>query len=198
MPPLLTTAGEIGRCAMAPGACRTVPSSVHMNPVLLKPQSDVGSQIVVQGKVAGQAKGGTTRLSSQGPRLVMESFEQVSAGADLVIVEGAGSPAEINLRAGDIANMGLPPGLTYPSFSSAISTGGVIASLVGTHAILPENDRRMVTGLPHQQVSAAMYALRRRHRIGPPVYRLALLRRRALAEKWPGGCLPKTPSFSRG
>ncbi|PDT54750.1 MULTISPECIES: cobyric acid synthase [Sinorhizobium] len=140
--------GEIGRAQWLQSLAARVPSSVHMNPVLLKPQSDVGSQIILQGKVAGQAKG--REYQALKPKLlgaVMESFEHISAGADLVVVEGAGSPAEINLRAGDIANMGFATRADVPVvLVGDIDRGGVIASLVGTHAILPEEDRRMVTG----------------------------------------------------
>lgn len=140
--------GEIGRAQWLQSLAARVPSSVHMNPVLLKPQSDTGSQIVVQGRVAGQARGRDYQALK--PKLmdaVMESFAAVSAGADLVVVEGAGSPAEINLRAGDIANMGFATRAGVPVvLVGDIDRGGVIASLVGTHAILPEEDRRMVTG----------------------------------------------------
>lgn len=140
--------GEIGRAQWLQSLAARVPSSVHMNPVLLKPQSDVGSQIIVQGRVFGQAKGRDYQALK--PKLmgaVMESFETVADGADLVVVEGAGSPAEINLRAGDIANMGFATRAGVPVvLVGDIDRGGVIASLVGTHAILPEEDRRMVTG----------------------------------------------------
>src|SRR3954467_11488111 len=99
--------GEIGRAQWLQSLAARTPSSVHMNPVLLKPQSENGSQIIVQGRVFGQAKGRDyQRLKPQLLASVLESFGKVSEGADLVIVEGAGSPAEINLRAGDIANMG--------------------------------------------------------------------------------------------
>ena len=86
--------GEIGRAQWLQAMAARTPSSVHMNPVLLKPQSDTGSQIIVQGRVFGQAKGRDYQALK--PRLmdaVMESFESVCAGADLVVVEGAGSPA---------------------------------------------------------------------------------------------------------
>lgn len=140
--------GEIGRAQWLQAMAARVPSSVHMNPVLLKPQSDTGSQIVVQGKVFGQAKGRDYQALK--PKLlgaVLDSFEAVSEGADLVVVEGAGSPAEINLRAGDIANMGFATRAGVPVvLVGDIDRGGVIASLVGTHAILPEEDRSMVTG----------------------------------------------------
>ena len=140
--------GEIGRAQWLQALACGVPSSVHMNPVLLKPQSENGSQIIVQGKVYGTAKGRDYQALK--PKLlsaVMESFAKVSEDADLVIVEGAGSPAEINLRAGDIANMGFATAANVPVvLVGDIDRGGVIASLVGTHAILPPQDRAMVKG----------------------------------------------------
>ena len=99
--------GEIGRAqALQALACRT-PSTVHMNPVLLKPQSDIGAQVVVRGKVVGNYK--ARAFQGLKPDLLattVESYRLLAAEADLVLVEGAGSPAETNLRAGDIANMG--------------------------------------------------------------------------------------------
>ncbi len=140
--------GEIGRAQWLQSLAARVPSSVHMNPVLLKPQSENGSQIIVQGRVFGQAKGRDyQRLKPQLLSSVLESFAKVSEGADLVIVEGAGSPAEINLRAGDIANMGFATRANVPVvLVGDIDRGGVIASLVGTHAILSEEDRGMISG----------------------------------------------------
>ena len=140
--------GEIGRAQWLQAWAARMPSSVHMNPVLLKPQSDVGSQIVLQGKVWGQARGRDyQRLKPQLLDAVLESFSMVGKQADLVIVEGAGSPAEINLRAGDIANMGFATRAGVPVvLVGDIDRGGVIASLVGTHTILPEEDRRMISG----------------------------------------------------
>ncbi|WP_421873147.1 cobyric acid synthase [Pararhizobium sp.] len=140
--------GEIGRAQWLQSMAARIPSSVHMNPVLLKPQSETGSQIIVQGKVAGQARGRDYQALK--PKLmgaVMESFEIVRSGKDLVVVEGAGSPAEINLRAGDIANMGFATRANVPVvLVGDIDRGGVIASLVGTHAILPGEDRAMISG----------------------------------------------------
>ncbi|WP_416796700.1 cobyric acid synthase [Ciceribacter azotifigens] len=140
--------GEIGRAQWLQALAARTPSSVHMNPVLLKPQSDTGSQIILQGRVFGQAKGRDyQRLKPQLLSAVLESYETVRDGADLVIVEGAGSPAEINLRAGDIANMGFASRAKVPVvLVGDIDRGGVIASLVGTHTILPPEDRAMITG----------------------------------------------------
>jgi len=140
--------GEIGRAQWLQALAARTPSSVHMNPVLLKPQSDTGSQIILQGRVFGQAKGRDyQRLKPQLLSAVLESYEKVRDGADLVIVEGAGSPAEINLRAGDIANMGFATRANVPVvLVGDIDRGGVIASLVGTHTILPPEDRAMITG----------------------------------------------------
>lgn len=140
--------GEIGRAQWLQALACGVAPSIHMNPVLLKPQSDSGSQVVIHGKVWGTAKGRDYQAIK--PRFldaVMESYEKLAAEADLVIVEGAGSPAEINLRAGDIANMGFATRANVPVvLVGDIDRGGVIASLVGTHAILPDADRAMVTG----------------------------------------------------
>ncbi|MDL2407928.1 cobyric acid synthase [Rhizobium calliandrae] len=140
--------GEIGRAQWLQSLAARVPSSVHMNPVLLKPQSETGSQIIVQGKVWGQAKGRDYQaLKPQLLGAVLQSFATMRAGTDLVIVEGAGSPAEINLRKGDIANMGFATRANVPVvLVGDIDRGGVIASLVGTHHILPDEDRRMIRG----------------------------------------------------
>ena len=140
--------GEIGRAQWLQALACGVPSSVHMNPVLLKPQTDMGSQVIVQGQVRGEARGRYYQeLKPQLMAAVMESFARVSEGADLVLVEGAGSPAEINLRAGDIANMGFATQADVPVvLVGDIDRGGVIASLVGTHTILSEQDRAMVRG----------------------------------------------------
>jgi len=140
--------GEIGRAQWLQALACGVPSSVHMNPVLLKPQTDMGSQVVVQGKVRGEARGRYyQQLKPQLMAAVMESYAIVSEGADLVFIEGAGSPAEINLRAGDIANMGFATQANVPVILVGdIDRGGVIASLVGTHTILSDEDRAMVHG----------------------------------------------------
>lgn len=140
--------GEIGRAQWLQAWAARTPSSVHMNPVLLKPQSETGSQIIVQGKVWGQAKGRDyQRLKPKLIDAVLESFSELYAQSDLIVVEGAGSPAEINLRAGDIANMGFATRADIPVvLVGDIDRGGVIASLVGTHAILPPEDRAMITG----------------------------------------------------
>lgn len=140
--------GEIGRAQWLQAlACRT-PPSVHMNPVLLKPQSENGSQIVVQGRVRGEAKGRDyQKLKPDLLASVLDSYEVLRGQADIILVEGAGSPAEINLRAGDIANMGFATVANVPVvLVGDIDRGGVIASLVGTHAILPEQDRAMIRG----------------------------------------------------
>ncbi len=140
--------GEIGRAQWLQALACGVAPSVHMNPVLLKPQSETGSQIIVQGRVWGQAKGRDyQRLKPQLMDAVMQSFNTVCDDADIVLVEGAGSPAEINLRAGDIANMGFASKAGVPVVMVAdIDRGGVIASLVGTHTILPEEDRKQIRG----------------------------------------------------
>ena len=140
--------GEIGRGTWLQALACGVTPSVHMNPVLLKPQSDIGSQIIVQGRVFGEAQARDYQLL-RADLLdgVLDSWRKVQEDADLVVVEGAGSPAEINLRDRDIANMGFATRADVPVvLVGDIDRGGVIAALAGTHLILPEEDRRMIAG----------------------------------------------------
>jgi len=140
--------GEIGRAqALQARACGVAPS-VHMNPVLLKPQSEIGAQVVVQGKVWGEAKARNYRaLKPQLLPAVLDSFARLSEDADLVLVEGAGSPAEVNLREGDIANMGFAEAADVPVLLVGdIDRGGVIASIVGTMKLLPESEAARIKG----------------------------------------------------
>jgi len=140
--------GEIGRAQAVQALAAKVPLSVHHNPVLLKPESDRRSQIVVHGHPVGTLV--AERFVSDRATLlqpVLESFDHLRNTADIVIVEGAGSPAETNLRAGDIANMGFALAANVPVILAGdIDRGGVIASLVGTHVVLDDNDRSMIRG----------------------------------------------------
>ena len=140
--------GEIGRAQALQARAAGVAPSVHMNPVLLKPQSETGSQVVVQGRVFATAR--AREYQAMKPRLmphVLDSFARLRAEADLVLVEGAGSASEINLRAGDIANMGFARATGTPVvLVGDIDRGGVIASLVGTQAVLPPEDAAMIRG----------------------------------------------------
>jgi len=140
--------GEIGRAqALQARACQ-VSASVHMNPVLLKPQSEVGSQVVVQGKIWGNAK--AREYQGLKPKLlcaVLESFAHLRAHADLVLIEGAGSAAEVNLRANDIANMGFAQAANVPVvLIGDIDRGGVIAQIVGTKAVIDALDAALIKG----------------------------------------------------
>ena len=140
--------GEIGRAQALQARAAGVLPSVHMNPVLLKPQSETGSQIVVQGRVIGNARARAYQAMKPGLLpAVLDSFARMRAEADIVLVEGAGSASEINLRTGDIANMGFAQAADVPVVVVGdIDRGGVIASLVGTHAVLDVADRAMVAG----------------------------------------------------
>jgi adenosylcobyric acid synthase len=140
--------GEIGRAqALQARAARIAPVA-DMNPVLLKPQSETGAQVVVQGKVFATARAAEYHaLKPQLMARVTESYERLSAKADLVLVEGAGSPAEINLRAGDIANMGFAAAADLPVLLVGdIDRGGVIAAFAGTMALLSADERARVKG----------------------------------------------------
>lgn len=140
--------GEIGRAQALQARAAGVAATVHMNPVLLKPQSEIGAQVVVQGRMAGTAR--AREYQSWKPRLmaaVLDSFARLSAEADLVLVEGAGSASEVNLRPGDIANMGFARATDTPVvLVGDIDRGGVIASLVGTQAVLDPADAALVRG----------------------------------------------------
>ncbi len=140
--------GEIGRAQALQALAAGLAPLVDMNPVLLKPEGETGSQIIVQGRRVA-----TLRARDYGafkptllPR-VLESFGRLAAKYDLVIVEGAGSPAEVNLRAGDIANMGFARAAGVPVvLAGDIDRGGVIAQIVGTQAVLDPADAAMVRG----------------------------------------------------
>ena len=140
--------GEIGRStALQALACRT-PPTVDMNPVLLKPQSDIGAQLIVRGRRVGvmqaSAHGRDKRELLQ---IAVESYRRLQNEAQLVIVEGAGSPAETNLRANDIANMGFAHAADLSVvLVGDIDRGHVIASLIGAHAVLDEADRARIRG----------------------------------------------------
>jgi adenosylcobyric acid synthase len=140
--------GEIGRAQALQARACFCPPSVHMNPVLLKPQSEIGAQIVIQGKIFGTAKARDYQaLKPQMMAFVADSFARLRAEADLVLVEGAGSPAEVNLRKGDIANMGFARAQNVPVvLIGDIDRGGVIAQIVGTKAVLDPEDSAMVRG----------------------------------------------------
>ena len=140
--------GEIGRAqALQARACGLAPTT-DMNPVLLKPQAAGAAQLVVAGEVRGAVAAREYRALA--PSLlpaVLAAFGRLADSADLVLVEGAGSPAEINLRHGDIANMGFAEAADVPvALIGDIERGGVIAQLVGTHALLSPGERARLAG----------------------------------------------------
>ncbi|TZG27186.1 cobyric acid synthase [Sphingomonas montanisoli] len=140
--------GEIGRAQALQAVAARTPLHSDMNPVLLKPQADRTSQLIVHGQVRGTL-GAANFREARRPLLgeVLASFERLKAQSDIVIVEGAGSPAEINLRAGDIANMGFARAADVPVILVGdIDRGGVIASIVGTQAVIDADDAAMIRG----------------------------------------------------
>jgi adenosylcobyric acid synthase len=143
-----TDGGEIGRAQALQARAARAASTVHMNPVLLKPQSEIGAQIVVQGRVHGVAKAlAYQHMKPELMQFVLDSFSRLKHEADIVLVEGAGSASEVNLRANDIANMGFARAAEVPVvLVGDIDRGGVIASLVGTKAVIAPADAAMVRG----------------------------------------------------
>ncbi len=140
--------GEIGRAQALQAQAARIDPTVDMNPVLLKPECESGAQVIVQGKrwATLSARDYTARKHELlAP--VLESFHRLGTDADLVLIEGAGSPAEINLRANDIANMGFADAADAPVvLVGDIDRGGVIAALVGTFAVLPKDERSRIKG----------------------------------------------------
>ncbi|NNE53152.1 MAG: cobyric acid synthase [Sulfitobacter sp.] len=140
--------GEIGRAQALQARAAGVAPHTDMNPILLKPQSSTGAQVIVQGQIAGHQEAATygQRKAALMPA-VLDSFQRLAGHCDLIIVEGAGSPAETNLRKGDIANMGFATEARVPVILMGdIDRGGVIAQIVGTQAVLEPEDRERVKG----------------------------------------------------
>ena len=140
--------GEIGRAQALQALAAGLAPHTDMNPVLLKPETDTGAQVVVQGRRLMRSEAGdygALKGRLMGP--VLDSFERLKAGHELVIVEGAGSPAEVNLRARDIANMGFAEAACVPVvLAGDIDRGGVIAQIVGTQAVLDPDDAARIEG----------------------------------------------------
>jgi len=140
--------GEIGRAQALQAMAARVEPHTDMNPVLLKPQADRTSQLIVHGEVRGVLGTGNFK-AGRGALLteVLDSFRRLEAQCDIVVVEGAGSPAEINLREGDIANMGFARAADVPVLLVGdIDRGGVIAAIVGTKAVIDPDDAAMIRG----------------------------------------------------
>ena len=140
--------GEIGRAQALQARAAGLAPRIDMNPVLLKPESETGAQVVVQGRrlTTVRARGYATLKPQLLPR-VIESFGRLASAHELILVEGAGSPAEVNLRAGDIANMGFAQAAGVPVvLLGDIDRGGVIAQLVGSHAVLDAADAALIRG----------------------------------------------------
>jgi adenosylcobyric acid synthase len=140
--------GEIGRAqAVQAQACGLSPHT-DMNPVLLKPNSDTGCQVIIHGKVLGNQEAAAYHdYKKTAMQAVMTSWHRLSHQYQAVIVEGAGSPAEINLREGDIANMGFAEAVNCPVVLIAdIDRGGVFAHIVGTLALLSETEQKRIVG----------------------------------------------------
>ncbi|HBF90405.1 MAG TPA: cobyric acid synthase, partial [Hyphomonas atlantica] len=140
--------GEIGRAQALQARAAGLELHTDMNPVLLKPQTDRASQLVVHGK-ALRAMEAADYMASRDQLMgaVMESFDRLAEKHDLIIVEGAGSPAEVNLRQNDLANMGFARAAGVPVvLAGDINRGGVIAQIVGTQVVMDPKDAAMITG----------------------------------------------------
>ncbi len=140
--------GEIGRAQALQAHAAGIAPTTDMNPVLLKPESDRGAQVIIQGRPIGALDAaGYHEYKRIARQAVLDSYHRLASAYELILVEGAGSPAEINLRANDIANMGFAEAIDCPvALIADIDRGGVFAQLVGTLALLSESERARVTG----------------------------------------------------
>ncbi|NTU79711.1 MAG: cobyric acid synthase [Chloroflexales bacterium] len=140
--------GEIGRAQALQARACNVPPSIHMNPILLKPQADIGSQVILRGRVLGKCPARIYhRFRHRLMPAVLDSLRRLQAEADLVIVEGAGSGAEVYLRSSDISNMHLAQVANLPVvILSDTDRGGTMAALIGSHVLLDKADRNLVAG----------------------------------------------------
>lgn len=140
---------EMGRAQVVQAQAAGVEPDVRMNPVLLKPCSDTGSQVIVRGEVRGQMPAAEYfRYKKQLIPEILEAYESLAQTCDVVVVEGAGSPAEINLKQDDIVNMGLARMINAPVLLTGdIDRGGVFAQLYGTVALLEPEERARIGGL---------------------------------------------------
>lgn len=140
--------GEIGRAQAVQAMACGLPPHTDMNPVLLKPNSDTGCQVIIHGRVVGNQEASTYHdYKKTAMQAVLQSYQRLQQQYGCIVVEGAGSPAEINLRANDIANMGFAEAVDCPVILVAdIDKGGVFAHLVGTLALLSASEQARVVG----------------------------------------------------
>ena len=140
---------EMGRAQVVQAQAAGVEPDVRMNPILLKPSSDTGSQVIVGGEVRGQMSAAAYfKMKRQLIPEILAAFDSLSEEADIVVIEGAGSPAEINLKADDIVNMGLAKLVDAPVLLAGdIDRGGVFAQLYGTVELLEPEERARIKGL---------------------------------------------------
>ena len=140
---------EMGRAQVMRAEAAGIAPSVKMNPILLKPTNDVGSQVIVNGEVLGTMSARDYfKFKKELVPKVMEAYEELAAENDIIVIEGAGSPAEINLKEDDIVNMGMAKRAKAPVLLVGdIDRGGVFAQLIGTVMLLEEDERKMVKGL---------------------------------------------------
>lgn len=140
---------EMGRAQVMQAECAGIEPSVYMNPILLKPTGDIGSQVIVNGEVLGDMPAREYfRYKVKLIPDIREAFRHLAEENDIIVIEGAGSPAEINLKANDIVNMGLAEMVDAPVLLVGdIDRGGVFAQLYGTVALLPENERARIGGM---------------------------------------------------
>ena len=141
--------GEMGRAQVVQAEAAGIAPNVRMNPILLKPTTDVGSQVIVNGKVLGNFRASEYyQRKKENTEAILKAYESLASEYDVIVIEGAGSPAEINLKEQDIVNMGLARLVDAPVLLAGdIDRGGVFAQLYGTVALLEKEERTRIKGL---------------------------------------------------
>ena len=146
---ITASGGEMGRAQVVQAEAAGIAPDVRMNPILLKPTTDMGSQVIVNGRPVGNMNAMEYyRRKAEFVPAVLEAYRSLESAYDVVVIEGAGSPAEINLKREDIVNMGLARLVDAPVLLVGdIDRGGVFAQLYGTVALLEEDERARIKGV---------------------------------------------------
>ncbi len=153
---------EIGRAQAMQAEAAKIEADVCMNPILLKPTNDIGSQVILMGKSIGNMRASEYfKRKKEFIPYILDAYKRLSENNDIIVIEGAGSPAEINLKQNDIVNMGLAEMLSSPVILTGdIDRGGVFAQLLGTMELLEEKERALVKGVLINKFRGDMEILR--------------------------------------
>lgn len=178
--------GEIGRAQALQAEAAGITLTVDLNPILLKPSNDSLSQVVIHGKVFGVMSAREYHgFKKDAMKFVLESYQRLANSHDIIVIEGAGSPAEVNLRENDIANMGVAEAVKSPVLIAGdIDRGGVFASIVGTMELLTEKEKKDGKRFHNKQVQGGPGSSGPRARVSCRTYGASCARGCAVCERY--------------